>query len=35
MVGDIVVLDEKNRIVKKVLKRKINHIHCEVILEDV
>ena len=34
MVGDIVVLDEKNRMVQKILKRKINHIHCEVILED-
>lgn len=34
MVGDIVVLDEKRRQVKKILKRKISNIHCEVILED-
>lgn len=34
MLGDVVVLDKKNRIVKRILKRKIKQIHCEVVLED-
>ncbi len=34
LIGDIVVLDEKKRTVKKILKRKISKVHCEVIMED-